>query len=436
MKKYIKTIALTIVCLLLSVVVFASCGGNSETYIGTFYSDDGKVDITYTQKSDDSYSLAEKKYNGDKLTELHISGKLTQNKEKTNIEKINIDSASTKAYIDGKLIDSIEIDEEYKEIFSNFIKLRFGKDYVVFGDAYILYKKGAKKLANNEVIKVLTEKESKDKLVKDAYEADFYILKNASAPSSELQLNILYSHFDFCRSAEATITNIEGLNVSSLGKQNITITYDISDLNLNNQTLNASIMVVENERQLPENLIEEIKIEVGYSETNYVELVQGGDLASSSIVLKYKTKEDAVWSSDRWTNKSLTTETRDEFRIEGLDNTKLGFQEVTITHIETGVSAKLTVNVIDPKTPAEIESIGTIIIKDDNTLDLSNAKYTIKYVDGTKLEQIAITESDIIWQGPVEDYVNGDEITFKVSIEINGKTAVYYSTIDVVIGMA
>lgn len=413
-------------------------GGYSGTYTGTFYGDDGKVDVIYAQKSDNSFSLIQKEYSGDRLIEVHFSGKFTMNKGETDVEKIDVDNALTKVYVNGKLTSSIDLEEDLKGYISEFFTLRFGKDYVVFGDTYILYKKGAKKLANNEVIKVLTEKESTElnKITKDSYDADFYILKNEEKPEEELQLGVLYSHFDACIWTGAKITKVEGLDTSKLGKQNVTITYNVDKLNLKDQTLKASIMVVESEKQLPSNLIEEIKVEIKEEESTYVELVQNGDLSSSSIVLKYCTKSGKSSFYTDWQKLELTSETLEEFRIEGLDNTKLGFQEVTITHIETGVSAKLTVNVIDPKTPVEIKTSGRVKIKADKTFDLSEAKYTITYVDGSKSDEIALAETDMILQGSIADYVDGDDMVFKVSVKVGNKTLVYYSTISVVVETA
>lgn len=439
MKKYIKTIALTIVCLLLSVVVFASCGGGyNGTYTGTFYGEDSKVNMAYTQKSGNSFSLIQKEYAGDKLNEVHFSGKFTMNKGKTDVDKIDVDIASTKVYVNGNLVNSANLEEDLKGYISEVFTLRFGKDYIVFGDTYILYKKGAKKLANNEVIKVLTKKESTElnKLTKNSYDADFYIVKDEETPNEKLQLEILYSHFDYCKWTEAKITKVDGLDTSKLGKQNVTITYDVEKIGLTGQTLKATVMVVENEKQFPENLIEEVKVKVDNEETNYVELVQNGDISSSSIVLEYCTKNGKSSIYTNWQKLELNSGTKEGFQIEGLDNTKLGFQEVTVTHIETGVSAKLTVNVIDPKTPVEIKTSGSVKIKADKTLDLSEAKYTITYVDGSVSEEFAVTNDDIILQGSIADYVNGDDMAFKVSVKFGDKTLVYYSTISVVVETA
>ena len=97
------------------------------------------------------------------------------------------------------------------------------------------------------------------------------------------------------------------------------------------------------------------------------------------------------------------------------------------------MSAKLTVNVIDPKTPVEIKTSGSVKIKADKTLDLSEAKYTITYVDGSVSEEFAVTNDDVILQGSIADYVNGDDMAFKVSVKFGDKTLVYYSTISVVV---
>lgn len=437
MKKYIKTIALTIVCLLLSVVVFASCG-STQVYSGTFYEKGAKNEITFTQKSDNSFSLIQKAFNGDKILEFELFGKYKLSADKTKTESVEIRKFLIKSYVDGRNISSEDLLKEQGVVTSEENQILFGKDYVVFGGDYILYKKGAKKFANNEVIKVLTKKESTalNKLTKDAYDADFYIVKDEETPNAKLQLEILYSHFDYCKWTKAEITNVEGLNTSNLGKQNVTITYDVKKIGLTGQTLKATVMVVENEKQFPENLIEEVKVEVDNEETNYVELVQNGDISSSSIVLEYCTKSGKNSSDTDWEKLELNSGTKEGFQIEGLDNTKLGFQEVTVTHIKTGVSAKLTVNVIDPKTPVEIKTSGSVKIKADKTLDLSEAKYTITYVDGSVSEKFAVTNDDVILQGSIADYVNGDDMAFKVSVKFGDKTLVYYSTISVVVETA
>lgn len=492
MKKFFNFVI--VACLLVpSLLLLTACGETPEdkaakAIAGTYsnvvvedrYGDLCKMEYSFELKENGQFTFSQKKLMGIETQYATLTGKMSVDKN-NNVTDVKLDSSvglgdSVEAIfgVDLPYDEDTDLSAYYEnlymvDIYNTFMEngLTFNQDYMIFGlsgEYIIMYKEGASRLAKDVVLDFLTQK--------DLYElesifavlygeslpdftADYYFVKDAEFNIStdaakedfiaELQGDsyvIVANRLGNLEMKGATISDISGFDLTTVGTKNATIKYQSAGNVVEKQ---VSYIVVETSDDLPMYNVKEI--ELVDSSKSYLDDIIYVAADTELYTLGWKVEYRTYASSSRKyveINQENCEGTEKVVDIAGYNKAQTGVQIVTVTY--RGKQYKQLVFVYNATVNPVVEATALggsqiVITKTANAdafdyeISYANAKIVLTKADGTTAEE-ALTAAQAINLDELKNYENGDEIIFGYNYTYNNVAYTFYVEVEVVVNVA
>lgn len=345
------------------------------------------------------------------------------------------------------------LEKVYAALFENCFS--FNDSYAVFclgTEIKVMYKENAKKLADNSVLRVFTEKEYVEfgqilnmSKLNAKYEADYYFVKNEAFDISDQTIKSTFIEeledvtygivTDYLGNGELDnldITDIEGFDLTTVGTKIATIKYMDKTTEVSKQ---VSYKVVESKDDVPMNQIKEFELtKYGNRVSGLVYINQSESLYEKGYKLRYNTFGELSPKYIALTVENCTGDNK-VVTVTGFDNAKTGYQVASFeyrgkTYKQAFFVFNESVDPIDQiRKPLDCK---VQIDKTENTMTILNPTLTIEKKSGAT-ETVTINKDWAINLNSLQNYEDGDWIIFEYNYTFDGQPYTYWFSINVVI---